>query len=98
MKDLKLLNKKGVSFADMLPMVITFIVVGVAIVIGAYLVSEIDTQAGFDANSAAANATAKVQTSLATFSNMLPIIAIALVFAVIVSIIVGFLVIRGRGR
>jgi len=90
------LNKKGVGFADMLPMVITFVIVGIAIVIGVYMISEINTQAGFTANSSAANATAKVQTGMGTFANMLPIIAIALVFAVIISIIVGFLVVKGK--
>jgi len=177
--DLK--NKKGIVFADMLPMVITFIIVGITIVIGVYLIAEMregikitssasvanesltsvenatgeyvansgvtdfnmgtspvcinqsnaaliptsnytattaglikSTAAtcpdewfcihnwnctytyGYTSENAMYNSSLKVQTGMGTFANMLPIIAIALVFAVIISIIVGFLVVKSK--
>jgi hypothetical protein len=179
------INKKGVSFSSLLPIVITFIIVGLMIILGTYLYQTMQTSlqttsvlqavnetlsavdnstgttvalydlpgfsmdtttpvcvnasgagyiipetnytatgagtftstaatcpdkfvCGWDWNctydytsitrNSAYNASAKVATGLGTFSNMLPIIALAMIFGVIISVIVGFLVVRGRGR
>lgn len=71
----KMRSKKGqVAGLNQLPSVaILFVLAAVVIAVGAYVLQEIDTTAGFTDNTAAANATEYGQQSLETLAQWMPI-------------------------
>ena len=86
------LNKKGFAIGDLLPLGMTFVVLGIGLAIGAKVVS--DTGDGFAAGTAAKNATTYSLESLQTLASWLPTIALVVVAAVIIGILVVYLMRR----
>ena len=87
MKPLK--SKKGYQVGDLLPLAITFVVVAVALGLGASILSEIqDTQV---ANSTSWNATGYGLSGVNTLAKWLPTIALVIVIAVIIGILIVYL-------
>jgi len=82
-------SKKGYSVQDMLPLAISFVVITIAISLGATVLSDIqDTQTG---NATDYNVTDKGLESLTTFGDWLPTIALVVIIAVIIGIIIVYL-------
>ncbi len=85
----KRLNKKGYQVGDLLPLAITFVVVAVAISLGAQVLSDIqDTQTTDDY---AYNATGYGLSSMNTLAKWLPTIALVIVIAVIIGVLIVYL-------
>ena len=82
-------SKKGYTVGDILPLAIVFVVVAVAIGLGADVLDDI--QAGQTTNSVAYNATGYGLTSMNTFAKWLPTIALVVVIAVIIGILIVYL-------
>ena len=82
-------NKKGYTVSDLLPLAVAFVVVAIAISMGAEVLGEIRT--GQTANSYERNATTDGLESLAELSGWLPTIALIVAAAVIIGIIVVYL-------
>lgn len=82
-------NKKGYTIGDLLPLVITFVIISVAISLGADVLDDIQgTQA---VNSTAYNATGYGLTSMNTFARWLPTLALVIVIAVILGVLIVYL-------
>lgn len=82
-------NKKGMSVGSLLPLGITFVVLGIAFAIGASVLSS--TQAGFTAGTYEYNSTQAALEGINTFSGWLDTIALVLVASVIIGILVVYL-------
>tara|TARA_Y100000310_G_C20639552_1_gene793110 strand:+ start:548 stop:835 length:288 start_codon:yes stop_codon:yes gene_type:complete len=82
-------KKKGYQIGDLLPLAITFVVIAVAISLGADVLDDI--QGTQDANSTAYNATGYGLQSMNTFAKWLPTIALVIVIAVIIGILIVYL-------
>ena len=81
--------KKGYQVGDLLPLAITFVIVAVAISLGADVLDDIqDTQT---VDSIAYNATGYGLQSMNTLAKWLPTIALVVVIAVIIGILVVYL-------
>lgn len=84
------LNKKGYSGLQQLPsLAIIFVLAATVIAIGAYVLTQINTTAGFAADSVAANATIDGQTALGTLAEWLPVIAVVIAAVVLISLLVN---------
>ncbi|MEM3859508.1 MAG: hypothetical protein QW478_08900 [Candidatus Micrarchaeaceae archaeon] len=83
----------GAALDEYLVATIMFVVIGVAVSIGAYITSQVQTQittvAG--ANSTAANAAGYAVTGMLTFAQWLPILAIVIIAVVIIALLYNFL-------
>lgn len=86
---MKKLSKKGYQVGDLLPLAIVFIVVAVAISLGADVLDDI--QGTQTINSTAYNATGYGLTSMNTFAKWLPTIALVVVISVIIGILIVYL-------
>ena len=82
-------SNKGYQVGDLLPLAIVFVVVAVAISLGADVLDDI--QATQTTNSVAYNATGYGLTSMNTFAKWLPTIALVVVIAVIIGILIVYL-------
>ena len=82
-------SKKAYQVGDLLPLAITFVVVAVAISLGADVLDDI--QGTQTANSIAYNATGYGLTSMNTLAKWLPTIALVVVIAVIIGILIMYL-------
>lgn len=72
------LSKKGALAINQIPSVaIVLVLAAVVIAVGAYVLSQINTTAGFTANSTEANATTDGATALGTLATWLPIYTIS---------------------
>ena len=91
----KLKNKKGYQVGDMLPLAIVFVVVAVAISLGADVLDDI--QGTQTSGSVAYNATGYGLTAMNTFAKWLPTIALVVVIAVIIGILIVYLARRFAG-
>lgn len=84
------LNKRGMYGLQSIPSVaIVFVLAATVIAVGAYVLTEINTSAGFTVNSTAYNATAAGQTSLGTLATWLPIIAVVVASVILISMLVS---------
>ena len=77
------------GIGDLTTIGIVFVVLTVILAVGAYILSTINTTAGFAAGSVASNTLANGQTALGTFASWLPILAIVIVAGVIIYILVN---------
>ncbi len=90
-----------VSFADLSPIAIGFVVIAIVIAVGAIVLQEL--QGGLaeqTANSSAFNITQQGTQALVNLSGQLPLLATVIIFAVIIAVVVGFFAfsaISGRG-
>jgi len=82
-------TKKGYTVSDLLPLAVAFVVVAIAISMGAEVLGEI--QSGQTANSYERNATTDGLDALNELSSWLPTIALIVAAAVIIGIIVVYL-------
>ena len=82
-------SKKGYQTGDLLPLTIIFVVVAVAISLGAQVLNDI--QSTQTINSTAYNATGYGLSSVNTFAKWLPTIALVVVIAVIIGILIVYL-------
>jgi len=82
-------NKKGYTVGELLPLAITFVVIAVAISLGADVLDDIQGTQTLD--SVAYNATGYGLTSLNTFGKWLPTIALVVIIAVIIGILIVYL-------
>jgi hypothetical protein len=85
-------NKKGFQIGDLLPIGITFVVLGVALSVGLQIQG--DVKGDMTANSAEANASQDAIDANATVANKLPLIALVVVAAVLIGILVRYLMNR----
>jgi len=83
-------SKKGYSVQDMLPLAISFVVITIAISLGATVLNDIRDTQGTAAN-LDYNITTKGLESLTTFGDWLPTIALVVIIAVIIGIIIVYL-------
>lgn len=95
MKLFKPLKKKGYQVGDLLPLAIVFVVVAVAISLGADVLDDIQSTQTTD--SVAYNATGYGLTAMNTFAKWLPTIALVVVIAVIIGILIVYLARRFAG-
>ena len=82
-------TRKGYTVSDLLPLAVAFVVVAIAISMGAEVLGEI--RDGQTANTYERNATTDGLESLAELSSWLPTIALIVAAAVIIGIIVVYL-------
>ena len=82
-------NRKGYTVSDLLPLAVAFVVVAIAISMGAEVLGEIRT--GQTSNSYERNATTEGLDALNELSGWLPTIALIVAAAVIIGIIVVYL-------
>ena len=83
---------EGAALDEYLGGAIMFVVIGVAVSIGAYITSQVQTQIGTTAgvNSTAYNAAGFAVSGMSTFASWLPILAIVIVAVVIIMLLYGF--------
>ena len=91
------LGRKGVTFAELPNLALLFVVGGIILGIGAYVLSQIQSTAGWAVTSTEYLAVSNATSGIANLSNWYPIIGIVLAAAVVISVIVGAFVVRGRG-
>lgn len=82
------MDKKGYQVGDLLPLALTFVVVAVAIGIGAAVLQDVRDSDSITANSAAYNATQSGLDSMETFGDWLPTLALVVVAAVIIGVLI----------
>lgn len=82
-------NKKGVALNEIPSVAIILVLAAVVIAIGAYVLTSIDSTAGFAANSTASNATIAGQTALGTLATWLPIIALVIAAVILIALLVS---------
>lgn len=82
-------NRKGFAVQDLLPLGIAFVVVAIALSMGAEVLGEI--RDGQTANSYERNATTSGLDAVAELSDWLPTIALVVAAAVIIGIVVMYL-------
>ena len=80
-------NLKLMTVGDILPLSITFVVLGVVLAMGAYILAQVQEQ--LPANSAALTATANATKGITTFAGWLPILAIVVIAAVVIGVILS---------
>jgi type II secretory pathway component PulF len=85
----KMRSKKGFTVGALMPLAITFVVIAIAIGLGATVLADI--QATQTADTVAYNATGSGLESLGTFSGWLPTVALIIIASVIIGIIVVYL-------
>jgi hypothetical protein len=88
------MDKKQVEFdvADILPIGLTFIVLGIGLAYGLSVMGSVRT--GMTTNSAEYNATTQAITGVAVFPSKLSLIATVIVAAIIIGILVRYLMVR----
>ncbi len=91
-------NETGqISFSDLSPIAVGFVVIAIVIAVGAIVLQELqDDQA---AGTGAANATIDGLSALTNLSGQLPLLATVIIFAVIIAVVIGFFAVSAlRGR
>jgi hypothetical protein len=78
-----------IGIGDLSTIGVIFVVLAVVLAIGAYILTTINTTANFAANSASANAVTYGTSSLSTFAQWLPILAIVIVAGIIIYILMN---------
>jgi len=92
----KIMNKKGIAISQLPMIVMIFVVIVIMIAVGSLIVVEL--QDSFtDTSTAGYNATKEGEASFQTFAEQLPLLALVLVFAVIITVVVGSLLPRAMG-
>ena len=89
------LGKKGISLQGLPGVAMAFVLIGVMLAIGAYILSSISTSAGFATDSAAANLISNATTGLGTLGSWLPLIALVIAAGIVIAVLVGSF--GGRG-
>lgn len=85
------MNTKGYTIGDMLPIGLTFVVLAVALAIGAVVLAEVQSSDAITTGSYAENATLSGQEAVDEFAGWLPTIAIVVVAAIILGILIVYL-------
>jgi type II secretory pathway component PulF len=85
------MNKKGYAVGDLLPLALTFVVVAIAIAIGASVLSNVRSSSTFVANDYGYNATTKGLAAMSTFGNWLPTLALIVIAAIIIGVLIMYM-------
>jgi type II secretory pathway component PulF len=78
---------KGFTLGDVIPLSVTFVILGIVLGMGALILSQVGNQ--LPANSASIAAVENGTKAIATFSSWLPILAIVLVAAVVIGVVLS---------
>ena len=89
------LGKKGISLQGLPGVAMAFVLIGVMLAIGAYILSSITTSAGFVTNTAPANVTRDASAGLVAIASWLPLIALVIAAGIVIAVLVGSF--GGRG-
>lgn len=89
-------DRKGYGVGDLMPLALTFVVVAIAIAIGAAVLTDVRDSSTFTSNDYGYNATAKGLESMATFGNWLPTLALVVIAAIIIGVLIMYLASRFR--
>jgi len=84
-----------VGLGDLSTIGIIFVVLAVVLAVGAYILTTINTTAGFAVGSISANTLSFGQSALQTFAQWLPILAIVIVAGIVIYILMN--VFHGKG-
>lgn len=82
-------SKRGQGLNQLPSVAIIFVLAATVIAVGAYVLTQIDTTAGFANGSVAANATIAGQTALGTLATWLPVIAVVIAAVILISLLVN---------
>jgi len=85
------MNKKGYSIGDLLPIGISFVVIAVALAIGAVVLAEVQDSDAITSGSFADNATESGLEAVDEFASWLPTLAIVVVAAIILGVLIFYL-------
>lgn len=85
------MNKKGYTIGDLLPIGISFVVIAVALAIGAVVLAEVQSSDSITSGSYAYNATDSGLQAVDEFSSWLPTLAIVVVAAIILGVLIFYL-------
>lgn len=88
-KGLKGSYKGQLGVGDLTTIGIVFVVLAVVLSIGAYILTSVNTAAGFAANSVSANVVTQGTSALNTFATWLPILAVVIVAGIVIYILVN---------
>lgn len=91
-----MMNRKGYGIGDLLPLALTFVVVAIAIAIGAAVLTDVRSSSTFTTNDAGYNATTKGLLAMTTFGDWLPTLALVVVAAIIIGVLIMYLASRFR--
>jgi len=75
------------TVGDILPLGITFVVLGVVLAMGTYILAQVQNQ--LPVNSAASAAIGNATKGVATFGGWLPILAVVIIAAVVIGVILS---------
>ena len=91
------MKRKGVSFSQLATVGVLFVLIGVTLGVGAYINSQIQTAAGWDAGSTEYLAVGNATSGISRLSQWLPIIAIVIAAGVVIAVLVGAFAFRREG-
>lgn len=81
--------KAQMGLGDLTTIGIIFVVLAVVLAIGAYILTSVNTAAGFTANSVSSNTLTNGEVALNTFATWLPILAVVIVAGIVIYILVN---------
>ena len=82
------LGKKGISFSQLSSVALLFVLIGVTLGIGAYILSQISTTAGWAVTSTEYAAVSNATTGIANIAEWLPIIGLVIAAGVVIGVLV----------
>ena len=88
-------SKKGFAVGDLAGIAIVFVLLGVTLAIGAYVLDQINTAGGFTAGGASATAIGNATSGISQLAQWLPIIAIVIAAGVVIAVLVNAFSSRG---
>ena len=92
---MKLMGKKGFALNELSGVALVFVLLGVTLAIGAYILSSVNTAGGFTAGSASATAIGNATNGVSQLATWLPIIAIVIAAGVVIAVLVNAFSNRG---
>jgi type II secretory pathway component PulF len=87
MKILEKIKIKGFTVGDITPLAITFVLLGLVLGMGAYILQQVENQ--LPANTAAVAAVANGTKAISTFTSWLPILATVIIAAVVIGVVLS---------
>ena len=89
--------RKGISFAQLSTIALLFVLVGVTLAIGAYVLSQIQTTAGWATTSNQYLAVQNATVGISQLAQWLPIIAMVIAAGGVIAVLVGAFAFRRGG-
>jgi hypothetical protein len=94
---MKLSYRKGVSFSQLSTVALLFVLVGIILAIGAYVLAQVNTTAGFASTTIQAAAIGNATAGIGQLAQWMPIIAIVIAAGVVIAVLVGAFAFRRGG-